>query len=318
MVCASTSPSDSRQDGPEEEILIRRAVAFFRNFGCNDDSAHSPGLSRVNTPDSDPLIPAYTRRSFDEHHLHVGRTQDVGHNAFEPSRNEGRSKSHAYIADLCDVLRTFGEEWIRRLALGTNVPQVLPEQYFHCLFQRGIRALRNYFRGMTPNSFQDVFALMHVSMASSYIVRKDHHAYSWNTFLEEACQWQHLFSNEIEKGAFIKAMSRLCHPQEYTTSSSFKEFTIENHFLPAEQATLVRLIDSLFGDRVDVVIEENSQDDREHSTAEKEQSRLPRLLQSNAILKGCMEFLDGKACLYVMLELTNPITIGRFWPRHRC
>ena len=295
------SVSNAWQDGPEEENSFRRAVIFFKQFGSSDKRTHPPGLSRVNNPNWYPSIPAYTRRSFDKLHVTVGRTQGISYNASEPRRNEGKSKSREYIADLCDVLRAFGEEWIRRLALGTSAPQTLPEHYFCSLLGLGIRALRNHFRGATPGSFQDIFALMHVAMAFSYIARKDDQNYSWDPFLEELYQWQNFLSNVIEKGAFVKAMNRLCHPQESATELSSKEVTIDENLQPAEQAMLVRLIDRLSGNSADVIIEENGDHDRQRSTAENEQSSFPRKLQSDTIIKECTGFLDGKSSSYVIL-----------------
>ena len=274
-------------------------MAFFKDFSRNDIRAHSPDLSRVTIPDLRPSIIAYPRRSSDEHHPLVGRTQEKGYNASEPPRIERIFKSHAYIAVLRDVVRALGEEWFRRLVLGTIVPQILPEQYATSLFELGIRALRNYVRGATPSSFQDIFALVHVAMAFSYIVRKDDHAHSWDTFLEEAYQWQHLLCNVIEKRAFTKVMSRLCHPQAYSTSSPLKEATVDNDFLPAEQATLVGLIGRLSYNRVDLANQENGDDHRQPSNAANEQFKLLEMLPSNVIIKECMECLDSKAYFHV-------------------
>lgn len=275
MESDSRSPLHARQDEPEEQCSFRRAVAFFKTFGSNNAR------------------------------LLVGRTQATGYHASGTPHNEGIPKSHAYIGYLCNVLRAFGEEWIRRLAPGTKVPQVLPEQYFCSLFDLGIRSLRNHFRGATSSSFQDIFALIHVAIASSYIVCEDSHGCPWYALLKEMYQWQDLLSNGIEKDVFIKTMSRLCRSHEFATSSSFKEVTIDHSFLPAEQAMLVRLINHLSGNRVDMDIEENSEEGRDHSIVENEQSRLPRLLQSNTVTKQCMGFLDSKDYVYVMLGLKN-------------
>ena len=298
-----THSSPARQNEPEEEKSVRRAVVFFKDFSRNDIRAHSPDISQVNTPNLRPFVTAYTRRSSDEHHLLVGRTQDKDHNASEPPRIEGNPKSHAYIADLCDVLRALGEEWIRRLVLGTNVPQILPEQYATSLFELGIRALRNYFRGATPSSFQDIFALMHVAVAFSYIVRKDDQALPWDNFLEEAYQWQHLLCDVMEKRAFIKVMNRLCHPQAYSTLSPFKEATVDNDFLPAEQATLVRLIGRLSCNRLDLANQENGDDHQQPSNAANEQFKLLETLPSNLIIKECTDFLDSKAYFHVDIRI---------------
>lgn len=239
------------------------------------------------------------------------------YNTVESSRSEETSKSHAHIAGLCDVVRALSEKWIGRLALSTNIPQLYPEQYSHALFELGIRALRNCFRGATPSSFQDIFALMHVAMASTYVVHKDDHAYSWNTFLEEACQWQHLLPDVIEKETFVRVMGRLCHPQECTTSASFNVgFAIDDVLLPAEHATLIRLIGQLSFTGVDVPSQEEGDKIQQHSGTHKEQVRSSGISQSNVIIKGCADFLDGKSVCHIVLKLTDPEFLGRIRPRY--
>lgn len=272
---------------------------------CRVD-ARAPSLhsSRCNTAN----LRVFPPHAFNGPQLPPSTTQgksvprSSAYNAAKSLGNKGEFKSHAYIVDLCDVVCIMSKDWIRRLATSNNIPQLHPEQYSRALFELGIGALRNYFRGATPSSFQDIFALMHVAMACSRIVHENDRAYSWSTFLEEACQWQHLLSNVIEKSIFVKAMGRLCRPQGPTTSSSFKDFAINNNFLPTEHAVLVRLIDRLSSGPVAVAIEEEGDKDRQHFTANNEQSILPGKLQSSIIIRGCMEFLDSQSLSHVALN----------------
>lgn len=178
----------------------------------NDTRAPSPELFLVNSDTLRPLIPTDPRYYFDGPQLPIRRTQGTDMqpsppcNLAEYPRNEGNLKSHASIADLCDVVRAMSKEWILKLPLSTKALHLYPEQYALALLELGIRALRNYFRGKTPSGFRDLFALMHVATASLYIVYGDNHAQLWNTILEQACQWQHLLSHPIEKSTFVSKL----------------------------------------------------------------------------------------------------------------
>ena len=319
--------SDSSNDviGSDDQTVIpHSSIVQGLPPSFNDSRAPSVDSSQFKMPALHPLISTYARSSFDGHQPPGSRTQGTTvspspfYNPAESPRNEGRPKSHAQISALCDVIRAMSKEWIQRLALSTNIPQLSPDQDASALFELGIRVLRNYFRGATPSSFEDIFALMHVAVASSYIARKDDHAYSWDTSLYEAFQWQHLLSDVIEKGAFVKVMSRLCDPHGSTTSSSFQGLFIDDVLLPAEQATLVRLVRHLSSTGVDVNIQEEGDKSRIHSTTDIEQIGLPGTLQSNMIIKGCTEFLDSQSLNLAVMEFTDLLTSVRFWARHHC
>ncbi len=160
----------------------------------NDTGAPSPELSPVNTTTLRPFKPTDARYYFDGPQLPIRGTQGTDMqpsppcNIAEYPRNEGNLKTHASIADLYDVVRAMSKEWILKLPLSTKALQLHPEQYALAMLELGIRALRNYFRGKTPSGFRDLFALMHVATASSYIVYGDNHAQLWNTILDQACQ----------------------------------------------------------------------------------------------------------------------------------
>ena len=292
------------------DVIVSENQALFSHvslahgsppLSTNDTRAPSPELSLINTSNLRPFTPLYARSSFDGPQLPVSRTQgtDVppspAYKDAKSLRNDGKFKSHTYIADLYDAVRAISKEWILGLGLNTNIPQRYLEQYAHAQFELGVRALRNFFHSATPSSFQDLFALMNVAMASSCVIHGNDHAQSWNLILEEACQWQHLLSNAIEKSIFVKAMRRLRHPQASTTSSSFEDFDIDVIFTPNEHAMIVRLGGYLSSTCVDVAWEEDVDKNRQHSTVNNEQIRSSGILQSNMIIEGCTDFLDSQS-----------------------
>lgn len=240
------------------------------------------------------------------------------HEAEESSSKQEPATTQVQIEDLHEAVRAMSEVWIRNLAKKIDVTPPCSEPCAHALVEIGFRALRNYFRGTIPSSFQDIFALTHVAIASSYIVRKDDNADWGNTLLEEACQWQGLIPDPIERSSFVKAMSFLCHPQGSTASSSVTGFAIDDVLLPAEHATLVRLIHHLSFPGVDAVIQEDADESRQRCTTGNEPSRLHVISQSQMMINGCKDFLDSKSLCHMVLGLTDLMILGSFWLRCHC
>lgn len=331
----SYSPGGASSDASATSVIVQSVTSASSTGGTDSDiqtsklpvslNQSSPTLSRhdtqvslpllspVNTPDLHPYISTCARHSLDRPQLPLSRLPGTSvppspaYILAEPSRNEGESKSHSQVASLCDVVRIMSKGWIRGLALSSSIPQLCSEQYAYSLLELGVGVLRKYFRGMIPSSFQDIFALMHVGMASSYIAHEDDHTYSWDYFLAEACQWQHLLSDVIEKGVFVKAINRLSHPQGSTTSSSIQRSAINDTFLPSEYATLVHLIGELYSTCVNAGIQEDDDTSRQQFTADNERFILPEILQSNLIIKGCTDFLDSKSRFLTVLRLSDLI-----------
>lgn len=223
-----------------------------------------------------------------------------------PSKQEPDT-TQAQVGDLCDGVRAMSNEWIQRLALDTETSQLNLEQYAVAQFDLGVGALRSLFRGTIPSKFQDIFALMHVAIASAYIVREDDLAYSWNTFLESACQWQYCLFDVIEKRTFVKVMRRMCQPPVSTTSPTLPGFADNDDFLPAERATLVRLIRHLSSTGIGAAIREEGDQAQQHCTIDNEQSILLGVLRSDVIVKGCMDLLDSKSLCHMSVESTDLI-----------
>lgn len=227
------------------------------------------------------------------------------HEAEESSYIQEPATTKVQIEDLHEAVRALSEEPIRNLATSIDTTPPCLEPYARALVKIGFRALRNYFRGTIPSSFQDVFALTHVAIASSYIVRKDDHAYSWNALLEEACQWQDLLPDPIERRTFVKVMSYLCHPQGSTASSSLTGVAIDDVLTPTEHATLVHLIHHISSPDVDAVIQEKADERRQRCTATNEPRRLHVISQSHMMISGCKDFLDTFGHAVMVEDLAN-------------
>ena len=197
------------------------------------------------------------------------------------------------INDLCEVVRALGEEWIRRLVTNTDITPPCSEAYTRALVEIGFRALRNYFKGTIPSTFQDVFALMHVAVASAYIIHKDDHVYSWGTFLSEAHQLHHLLIDETEKVTFVKAIRRLCHPQGDATSSQSPSNPTNDTFISTERALLLYMFSSLPSSSVDAALQEQNPEGLDPLTESYTETSSYERIRRSTVIKACTSFLDS-------------------------
>ena len=202
--------------------------------------------------------------------------------------------TQSQISELCEAVRAMSEEWIRRLAPSADITPSCSEMYVHALVEIGFRALRNYFLGTLPKSFQDVFALMHVAGASAYIIHRDYQMYSWGTFLSEAHQWQHLLSDEIEKFTFVKVISRLCQPQGDTAYSQLPSNPTDDSLSSAESAILRHALSSLPSWNVDTALQKKDYEGLGTVTGSYTETSLYEKFHKSAIIKACTYFLDSK------------------------
>ena len=186
------------------------------------------------------------------------------------------------------------EEWIRRLALNAKFLQLDSPIYARALFTSGIAALSNNFRGAGPSSFRDVFAMTHVVITSSSLVREDYDERSWNLILEAVYQWKDLISDTTEREIFVRIMRRHCHPSQFTDLSAIHDSTMADSFPSAEETTLASHIRNLSSTSGDSRIHEEVGKSYQVFNIDDRQSRQPRIPQANVAMEAFTDFLDGK------------------------
>lgn len=268
-------------------------------------------IPQYDVPTLHPSIKMYTRPSFDEPQPSICDNRSIDtpslatFHGSESSYCEERISSHAYVADLCDGIRAMSEEWMRRLTSSAKIPQLDSQFYARALFHLGIGALSNNFRGASPSSFQDLFAMTHIVITSSSIVREDDDERWWNLILEGAYQWKNLISDTTEREIFVKAMRRLCHPSPSTDLSASHDSTMGDVFLPAEETTLASLIRNLSSTPEDSRVRQEVDNNCQVFTIDDKQMGRTRIPQANCAMEAFTGFLDGKIFDFVVLELTK-------------
>ena len=114
---------------------------------------------------------------------------------------------HEQVEELHDLIHIINREWMRRM-------EVLPELMSRCkmlpapsLFKRAIWTLRGLIRGKLPQTFEDVFAIVHLAFAAAHLSHWQHDFYSWNALCDDALQWQHTLSIDEDRSFVTAAMS---------------------------------------------------------------------------------------------------------------
>lgn len=151
-----------------------------------------------------------------------------------------------------------------------------PELWLRCaplppgdLFEKGIGTLREYFRGRLGQTFDDVFAFIHLAFAAAFLLHYQQDFYGLDTFYYDALQWQHALSDKDDKILFLKVMDRWS-------------------WLPKIQPTL------LFNSSCHASV--GSSISRESLICSNQADMLD-VLRNSEVFKGCISFLDGKPTL---------------------
>ena len=282
---------------PENETLVPpiQVSSTLSGAGACFPSLQTP---QSDAPTLHSSIEEYPGTSFDELQSYTRNANGIDtpppttFDGSESSYCEEKISSHACIADLCDGIRAMSEEWIRRLASSAKIPRLDSQCYAQALFDLGIAALSNNFRGVGPSGFRDVFAMTHVVITSSSIVREAHDEPSWDLILEGAYQWNTFIANTTEREIFVRIM-RQCYPSHFTDLPAFHDSMMGDGFLHAEE-TLASLIRSLSSTHRDSSIHEEVDRNRQVFTIDDRQTTQPRIPQANVAMKAFTDFLDGK------------------------
>ena len=212
----------------------QRATSACRHHGPADSKAKS--FNAALTPSTDTVV-------FDEH----------------------SALSQTQIEELRDLVEIVNEEWLQRLNSDQELWLRCSKLSVHDVFENGIKTLKQFFCGSLVKDFDEVFALMHVALASAYILhRDDDEPYRWTMFIQDALQWQLALSDNNDKALFVKVMDRWWWQIGVLSSS-----------LPSPMLHPV-IVDTFPG-------------------TDTSQSRLLDVLRSGKIIGDCMGFLEGKS-----------------------
>lgn len=183
------------------QSLMRDGKRSFGKFARSESHHLSAHQCRPNLANalSSPFSPKTLPHCFDHRSLLVTHS----------------SSKQTQVEDLQALVVLVNDDWMPRLrsvpVLGLRCSVLGPRT----LLEKGIRTLRECFRGRFAHTFEDIFAFMHLVFAAAFLLHCQQNIFCLDafydyTFHNNAMQWQHALSNKEDKILFLKAMDRLC------------------------------------------------------------------------------------------------------------
>ncbi|KAL6720289.1 hypothetical protein ACLMJK_002210 [Lecanora helva] len=127
-------------------------------------------------------------------------------------------------------------EWEHRLSSISEVSSIYSKLSGRNLFMLGLTSLKRFYEEMTSYTFNEVFALMHIAWAVSYLLHESGMSSSWDELCQDMLTWHCLISIEHDRSLFVIVVERLwvlrttpfCaaseyfHPQQESSVQSMK------------------------------------------------------------------------------------------------
>lgn len=113
------------------------------------------------------------------------------------------------VEELQELIDAVNRDWMQQLELDPDLRHRCSVLSPRALFEKGVRTLREFFCGRFAQSFEDVFAFMHLSFAAAFLLHWSHNLDRLDAFYDDALQWQHALPDE-DKVPFLKAMDHWC------------------------------------------------------------------------------------------------------------
>ena len=200
-------------------------------------------------------------------------------------------------------------EQVRRFVHELNETWMLelssaPELYSHhsvlstsSLFERGLQALHQCTRGELPQTFQAIFAFMHVAFASAYVVHKGDTSSYLDDFKKDALLWRHAISAPIDITIFARVGNRLWSPRVNASNSPASCRPQDNWSIASPglktNSMLAYGYDAQSSANIDPLLLTHIDDQSQRSVEflHKNQFELLDILRNGPIYKECMKLL---------------------------
>ena len=125
------------------------------------------------------------------------------HDPLQVSSSPPKSKQ---VDELQNLFRIINSQWRLRM-------ESMPEPQSACctfsasdLCKRAVRVLKDFICGRYIQSFEDIFALMHLAFAAAFALTWPQDFYLFSALRDDALQWRHALSRDEDKTRFLNSM----------------------------------------------------------------------------------------------------------------
>ena len=130
----------------------------------------------------------------------------------EASHNDGPylgglpTQRRIQIEQLQGVVCIVKEKWLEGLLPCRDLHKRCSSLSASAIFTCGISTLEKWFCGTLEMTFDEVYSVMHIAIAATFLLHRDDESYRWDTFFRDAIQLQHAIVDKEEKLLFRKAV----------------------------------------------------------------------------------------------------------------
>lgn len=118
------------------------------------------------------------------------------------------------VEELLKLIGVVNDDWMQNLGFAPELRLRCNGQSPQVLFEKAILTLRECFCGRFPQTFEDVFAFIRVAFAVAFHLSCQQKFYDLDAFYEDALRWQHILSDQKDRGLFLKAIDCWCYLSE--------------------------------------------------------------------------------------------------------
>ena len=193
--------------------------------------------------------------------------------------------THAY-----DVFVYFNKRWAEKLRAAPSLHIMCMTQTPQSLFTFSARTLQNLYNNILPETFDQVFALMHIAFVFQHVIDVQIHSHDWTNFCHDVYLWQQQLSDPHEAELFDKVWYRQWSPRVSMEISLFKNSNVVTSDVVNSPQEISEL-----------ATQSNYSGLQDYHSWRHHPSKLPfgktsfDKLSKGMVVQGCSRFLDGSS-----------------------
>ena len=198
--------------------------------------------------------------------------------------------AESIAAQAYDVFLYLNERWAEKLRATPSLRVMCITHTPKSLFAFGARTLQNLYKNILPETFDQVFALMHIAFVFQHVIDVQVHSHDWMNSCHDVYMWQQVLSDPHEAELFDEVWSRLWSPQVSIETSLFKNSNFVTSLIvnmPPEISEPATVIEN-FG-----VLDDRTR--RYYPSTLPFEKPSSKKLFKGTIIRGCSRFLDGSS-----------------------
>ena len=205
--------------------------------------------------------------------------------------NANFQSTESRVTEVRSLISVVNQEWIERMTVSPRLLSRCAGLSTQTVFEKGISALQQCFRGDLPNTFVEVFGLVHVACAVAYTFHKDDDWCRWEELFNDMLDWRFALTKDSERSFFLDALEHLKRPRS-PPDGWLKQINPAEHSV--YEPTSLMEFDSSSTGLNDFPLFMLPDDGVLQPAGGLIQQDLQQRLRQGRVMRDCATFLDGK------------------------